>query len=86
MQALSVPDREERQPIDPTAPEAVVLTLREREILWLLSRDVEPKAIATRLIISYCTVRSHVANIREKLNVATMTAAVAMALRNHWID
>lgn len=58
------------------------LTAREKEILaWLVS-GLSYKLIAEKCGISYETVRTHMKNIYEKLHVASMTEAVAVALQN----
>lgn len=46
---------------------AVRLTVREREIIGLISEGLSNKEIATRLHIATHTVKSHVHNILEKL-------------------
>jgi DNA-binding NarL/FixJ family response regulator len=57
------------------------LTLREREILALLSEGLDNDAIATRLHLSAHTVRTHVANILRKLGVRSRAEAARVALR-----
>jgi DNA-binding NarL/FixJ family response regulator len=56
------------------------LTNREKEILTLLSRGKSFKLIAADLTISIDTVRVHIKNIYEKLQVHTQTEAVSKAL------
>ncbi len=58
------------------------LTAREMQILELLSLGSTNKQIAQALDISDNTVRHHVNNIMEKLQVSDRTEAVAIALRN----
>jgi two-component system nitrate/nitrite response regulator NarL len=57
-----------------------VLTTREREILALAGEGLTNKEIARRLQIELPTVKSHMHNILEKLNVRTRTEAAALAL------
>jgi DNA-binding CsgD family transcriptional regulator len=57
----------------------LLLTLRETEILKLVRDGLTNREIAARLFISPGTVRSHLENIFEKLNVHTRTAALACA-------
>ena len=57
------------------------LTLRESEILDLLSKGYLYKEIAAQLGIGFDTVHSHVRNIYSKLHVRTRTEAVAKYLR-----
>lgn len=57
------------------------LTSREREVLSCLSAGMSRQAIAVQLVLSACTVRTHVQNILAKLDVHSAVAAVAMARR-----
>ena len=57
------------------------LTEREVEILKLLARGLSNQEIATQLILSEWTVRTHVRNILEKLHLANRTQAALYALR-----
>ncbi len=52
------------------------LTVRERELLDLLSKGYRYKEIADRLGISFETVRTHIHNIYEKLHVQSRTEAL----------
>lgn len=61
------------------------LTLRERDVLRLLSLGEGNAAIALRLTISIETARSHVKNIFRKLGVATRRELVGVAVPdNFW--
>lgn len=57
------------------------LTVRERDVLEMLSRGLGNKAIAARLKISEHTVKFHVASILGKLGASTRTEALSLALR-----
>jgi DNA-binding CsgD family transcriptional regulator len=57
------------------------LTVREREVLNLLADGLTNGEIAQRLWVSPGTVRRHLENIYEKLDVHTRTAAVRAAAR-----
>jgi NarL family two-component system response regulator LiaR len=57
------------------------LTERERDVLVLLVQGMSNPAIAEKLIISRATVKFHVSNILSKLEVATRTEAVALAVQ-----
>jgi DNA-binding NarL/FixJ family response regulator len=57
------------------------LTLREVQVIELISRGMRNKEIAASLGISDETVHVHVKNILAKLNVNDRTAAVSVALR-----
>ena len=56
------------------------LTAREKEVLGCLVNGMSYKMIADNCNITYETVRSHMKNIYEKLHVASMTEAVAIAI------
>jgi DNA-binding NarL/FixJ family response regulator len=64
-----------------TIPDEVFpeLTAREREILGLIARGETNAAIADRLSIALKTVRNHVSNIYNKLQVADRAQAVIRA-------
>jgi DNA-binding NarL/FixJ family response regulator len=55
------------------------LTEREKEILRLISRNLNNQEIADQLIISINTVKVHVSNIFEKLKVHTKREALIIA-------
>jgi two-component system, NarL family, nitrate/nitrite response regulator NarL len=57
------------------------LTPREREILTLAAEGRSGPEIARKLFLSPATVKTHLANIYEKLEVSDRAAAVAKALR-----
>ena len=57
------------------------LTVRELEVLRLISVGLSNHAIAGRLFISEHTVHRHVANTFTKLNVSSRSAAVAHVAR-----
>ena len=54
-----------------------LLTDREAEVLGLVALGLTNGEIAVRLVVSRTTVRTHLENIFEKLDVHTRTAAVA---------
>jgi DNA-binding NarL/FixJ family response regulator len=61
--------------------ETAHLSHRESEILALLTEGLSNKEIATRLAISFSTVRTHLMHIYEKLHVRCRTEAAAKYLR-----
>ena len=58
------------------------LTAREEEVLELLTQGVTYKGVASQLFISETTVKTHVNNIFQKLQVNDRTQAVLYALNN----
>jgi DNA-binding NarL/FixJ family response regulator len=56
-----------------------LLTEREREILTLVARGESNAAIVEQLMISLKTVRNHVSNIYNKLQVANRAQAAIRA-------
>ena len=61
------------------------LTNREKEILSILSKGNSYKLIAADLSISIDTVRTHIKNIYEKLQVHTQTEAVSKAVNERLV-
>jgi DNA-binding NarL/FixJ family response regulator len=57
------------------------LTHRESEVLSLMVTGLSNRGIATRLVVSDETVKSHLRSIYRKLGVGDRTGAVATALR-----
>lgn len=56
-----------------------LLSVREREVLTLVTDGLSNKAIAERLYISPNTVKTHVASLLHKLNVQTRVQLAALA-------
>lgn len=63
-----------------------LLTKREIEILQLLARGYSNIQIGSELFISSKTVKNHVSNIIQKLQVSDRLNAVIFALKNNWIS
>ena len=57
------------------------LTAREVEVLRLIAEGAGSRDIATRLGISYATVRSHIRSVGAKLGVHSKGEAVVKAKR-----
>jgi len=78
------------QPVTPevagSASPAPPLTPRETEILRCVAGGLQNKEIALRLDISLATVRNHIHNILEKLDVHSKLEAVSLAFRNGWVS
>ena len=66
-----------------TVPRPGGLTPRELEVLRLLAEGLSNHEIAQRLVVSEFTIKRHVANILNKLDVPSRAAAVAYAGREH---
>jgi DNA-binding CsgD family transcriptional regulator len=70
---------------EPAAAAAPPLTQREKEILSWVAEGLQNKEIADKLDISLATVRNHIHNILEKLEVHSKLEALSLAFRNGWI-
>jgi two-component system nitrate/nitrite response regulator NarL len=67
-------------------PQQLRLSERERQVLSLIAEGHSVPDIASRLIISASTVKTHVRNLFEKLEVHDRAAAVAEAMRKGLLD
>jgi DNA-binding NarL/FixJ family response regulator len=65
---------------------ATPLTPREREVLALIAAGMTSPEIADTLRLSVATVRTHSRNLMRSLGARTRAEAVAIALRNRYID
>lgn len=59
------------------SPDVSSLTVRERQVVQLIAEGLSNKEIAARLGIEVATVKNHVHNILEKLDVSRRSDAVA---------
>ena len=73
-------------PVASTQSLADELTDREREVLSLLAQGLNTHDIAKSLSISSSTVRNHVQNILNKLQVHSRLEAVAYAFEHGLVD
>ena len=65
---------------------AEFITEREREVLGLMADGNSNKQISARLMISERTVINHLTHAKNKLGASDRTHAVAIAIRNGWLD
>ncbi|SET09292.1 two component transcriptional regulator, LuxR family [Oceanobacillus limi] len=63
-----------------------ILTKRECEVLQLLADGKSNRSVAETLFISEKTVKNHVSNILQKMNVNDRTQAVVTAIRKGWVE
>ena len=63
-----------------------LLTRRECEVLQLLTDGKSNRGIGEALFISEKTVKNHVSNILQKMNVNDRTQAVVVAIKNGWAE
>jgi response regulator RpfG family c-di-GMP phosphodiesterase/DNA-binding CsgD family transcriptional regulator len=71
-----------------TEPETVINTLspRELEVILLMVKGLSNKQIAGSLHISEHTVKNHISNIFQKLNISDRTSVVSYAYKNGLIN
>ena len=62
-----------------------VLSVREMEILLLAARGLSNRQIASRIELAESTVKRHLSNAYEKMNVHSRGAATRKALSENWI-
>jgi DNA-binding NarL/FixJ family response regulator len=68
--------------VNPAAPTICSLSLREREVLQLLSEGKANKEISTALHVSVKTTETHRSNMMRKLKLHTVAELVLYAVRN----
>lgn len=62
-----------------------LLSNREQDVLQYLVEGLEYKRIAEKLFISPATVRTHIANIYQKLHIKSKAQAINLAYKNKWL-
>ena len=62
-----------------------LLTERELDVLKLLAQGLSDEEIATELVISKATVRFHVTNVFQKLQLKSRTQAALYAIREGYV-
>src|SRR5699024_2585989 len=63
-----------------------LLTKRECDVQQLLSEGQSNRTASETLEISEKTVKNHVSNILQNMNVNDRTQAVVTAIRNGWVE
>ena len=63
-----------------------IATRSECEVLQMLADGKSNRAIGETLYISEKTVKNHVSNILQKMNVNDRTQAVVVAIKNGWVE
>jgi LuxR family maltose regulon positive regulatory protein len=78
---LAVFETEPHVQVDKSPSRAMVesLTLREQEVLQLMAAGLSNPEIAAKLVIAVTTVKTHVKNIYEKLQVTNRFQAIVRA-------
>lgn len=79
MATATIVQQEVRRPLH-------LLTRRECEVLQLLADGKSNKGIGEALYISEKTVKNHVSNILQKMNVNDRTQAVVLAIKRGWVN
>jgi NarL family two-component system response regulator LiaR len=69
-------------PAPPGSAALARLTAREVEVLRLIARGLANKEIARELVLSEKTVKTHVSNLLQKLDLSDRTQAALFAVRN----
>lgn len=62
-----------------------MLTKKEEELLKHLEKGATIKEAGKKMEVSLHTVDFHIRNIKKKLKVKTITAAVALAIRSEYL-
>ncbi|TXC90966.1 response regulator transcription factor [Metabacillus litoralis] len=75
------------QPLQPEIRRPLhILTRRECEVLQMLADGKSNRGIGEALFISEKTVKNHVSNILQKMNVNDRTQAVVYSIKNGWVE
>lgn len=69
-------------PVSAPPAEAEALTARELEVLQLATQGYAYKEIGAKLFVAESTIKNHMRNIMEKLQLRNRSEAISYALRN----
>jgi PAS domain S-box-containing protein len=83
--AAAAAEPEPLTPLENAEGEGIALTPREKEILGCLATGASTPAVAKKLSIAVVTVRNHVQNILQKLEVHSKLEAVVLAHKHQLI-
>ena len=84
--ARSLAGHYDDEPAGSTDIRVDILTGRELEVLKLLVGGLSDQEIAATLVIGHSTVRYHVHQILDKLQVQNRTQASLLAIRKGWVN
>ena len=83
IEAIQEPEKQQKKTAVPIHP---ALTKREQDVLKLIAQGLTNQSIADTLHIDEGTVRIHVSNILQKLNLENRTQAALYALRHDLVS
>jgi len=63
----------------------LMLTAREKEVLFLLITGLQNKAIAQQLFVSAGTIKTHTLHIYQKMGVANRSSAILKSVELGWV-
>jgi DNA-binding CsgD family transcriptional regulator/transcriptional regulator with GAF, ATPase, and Fis domain len=63
----------------------LMLTAREKEVLFLLITGLQNKAIAQQLFVSAGTIKTHTLHIYQKMEVANRSSAILKSVELGWV-
>jgi PAS domain S-box-containing protein len=86
LSTLGITGQKSSPPLVSSPTQISSLTTREIEILRLIAQCWTSKDIADKLCISHRTVRTHIQNILEKLQVHSKLEAVALAFQQNFLS
>lgn len=76
----------QHRPLSDTQRLASFLTLRERQVLSMLTEGCTTERIAESMGVAYSTARTHIQNVLAKLGVHSRLEASALAVAHHLLE